>query len=226
MSFEATIVVPQFNQPQLTCGCLRSLAKHETCRTESIVVDDGSSADCRRQVESLNLADTRVVAQRHRGASSAWNRGAAAASAPFLVFLNNDTLFEGPVVERLLEPLRSRGALLSGPAMRQENALPQSVLEKLPTERFLEGWCFAVSRADFCRLGGFDEAMAVYWSDTDFQARLLGGCRNVEQRIACVAGLPIRHLSHRTARQLPARRRIWRTDRETFLRKWAGQSRL
>lgn len=222
MSFEATIIVPQFNQPELTCDCLKSLKRHETCRCDVIVVDDGSSADCRRRVESLNLADTRVIVQRHRGVSFAWNRGAAAASARFLVFLNNDTLFSGPVIDRLLEPLRSCGALLSGPAMRRETALPQSVLEKLPTIHFLEGWCFAVSRADFRRLGGFDESMSVYWSDTDFQARLVAGCRNIEEEIACVSGLPIRHLSHRTARQLPARRCIWRKDREAFLRKWSG----
>jgi GT2 family glycosyltransferase len=222
MRFEATIIIPQFNHSELTCACLRSLSEHESCPVEVIVVDDGSSAECREQVESLNLADVKVIAQEHLGVSAAWNRGAAAATSPFLVFLNNDTVCRGPIVDRLLAPLKAGRALLAGAAMRRETALPRLVLDKLPTEQFLQGWCVALSRADYRRTGGFDESMAVYWSDTDFQARLLQGRQMPHEMITAIPDLPIRHSSHRTARHLPARRQIWRSDRETFIKKWTS----
>ena len=222
MHFEATIIIPQFNHSELTCACLRSLREHEPCAAEVIVVDDGSSADCREQVESLDLTDVRVIAQEHAGVSAAWNRGAAAASSSFLIFLNNDTVCLGPLVDPLLAPLKEGRAVLAGAAMRRETALPRLVLDKLPTEQFLQGWCVALSRADFQQMGGFDESMAVYWSDTDFQARLLQDRQMTEEAITAVPDLPISHSSHRTARHLPARRQIWRSDRETFIKKWTS----
>ena len=103
------------------------------------------------------------------------------------------------------------------------SALPKSILRELPTEQFLQGWCVAVSRDDFCDLGGFDEAMSLYWSDTDFQARLLKSHGADHTKLAAVSQLPLRHQSHQTTRHLSDRRRIWRDNRETFIRKWASR---
>ncbi len=223
MSIDATLIIPQYNHSDLTCDCLCSLKQRETSPVEVVVVDDGSAPECQAQIESLSLPHVKLVAQPHTGVSAAWNRGAAAATSAYLVFLNNDTLFHGPVIERLLAPLRSGFALLAGSSMRRETALPRSILRKLPTDRFLQGWCVAVSHADFFEIGGFDEAMSLYWSDTDFQARLLQNRGANHAKIAAVSHLPLRHRSHQTARHLSARRRIWQSDRDTFIRKWAAR---
>jgi len=223
MSIDATLIIPQYNHSNLTRDCLRSLTQWESAPVEVVVVDDGSTPQCRAQIESLSLPHMKVVAQPHTGVSAAWNRGAAAATSSYLVFLNNDTLFHGPVIQRLLAPLRSGLALLAGSSIRRETALPKSILRELPTEQFLQGWCVAVSRDDFCDLGGFDEAMSLYWSDTDFQARLLKSHGVDHTKLAAVSQLPLRHQSHQTTRHLSDRRRIWRDNRETFIRKWASR---
>ena len=196
------------------------MTEHETSPVEIIVVDDGSEPQNRAEIESLNLPQTQVIAQSRAGVSAAWNRGAAAATAPFLIFLNNDTLFHAPVVEHLLAPLREGNALLTGAAFRRETALPQSILQNLPSSDFLQGWCFAVARDEFHSLGGFDDAMTLYWSDTDFQTRLLRKQSSLLDALTAVCGLPIRHRAHQTARTIPARRRIWQADRDIFIRKW------
>ncbi len=83
--------------------------------------------------------------------------------------------------------------------------------------RVLEGWCLAVRREVLEELGGFDERLRVYFSDTEFQQRVRarwgeGAVVRVEGDGAG-GGWPVRHLGHRTAhdaRLLPERGRVWR----------------
>lgn len=219
----ATIIVPQFNRPELTCACIRSLRRYDSDRWPVLVIDDGSTATAAEKVSSEGFAATRVVAQPRRGVSAAWNRGASLARTSHLVFLNNDTLFEGPAVRDLIAPLVKGEALLSGVLMRRETDLPDDVLHNLPRRCFLQGWCFAIPLLDFRRLGGFDESMKIYWSDTDLQARLLRDSSDYQTSLATNPRLPVKHLAHCTARILPNRRRVWCRDRATFMQKWSSQ---
>ena len=112
-------------------------------------------------------------------------------------------------------------ALISGIRFRRETSLPAAVQSRLPTIDFLEGWCFALARSTFLDLGGFDESLALYFSDTDLQARAL----QHDETLPLVAApeLPIQHLSHRTTRHAvkpTARRTRWQHDRQRFMHKW------
>ena len=219
-SADVTLVIPQYNHLELTSACIQSIRVNESNLWPIVVVDDGSTQRSRPLFESRNYSGTRLVEQKHSGVSSAWNRGVAAADSSFLVFLNNDVLFSGSVIERLVGPLRNGEALITGIAMRKETALSQSILKDLPTDRFLEGWCFATATETFHSLGGFDESMTVYWSDTDFQCRLVrkfGRDRNV---CSCVSGLPLNHLRHRTVHSMQQHRTVWLKDRSSFIAKW------
>lgn len=218
---DATIIIPQFDSAELTCACIESLRQVEPVAWPIVVVDDGSSPASRREVAARRFAGTQVVRQSHTGVSAAWNRGAAVARTRFVVFLNNDVLVRGPSIDRLVEPLRRGTAILSGVRSRREAALPPEVLRRLPTDRFVEGWCFATPLDLFRRLGGFDETMRVYWSDTDFQARLVAVSGESERSIA-VADVPLKHLGHRTAHRLRERKRIWQDDRAAFIAKWSS----
>ena len=148
-SADVTIVIPQYNYPELTSACIQSIRVNEAKLWPIVVVDDGSTQESRLFFESGSFSETRLIEQKHSGVSSAWNRGAAAADYPFLVFLNNDVLFSGPVIERLVGPLRNGKTLITGIAMRKEAALSPPILKDLPTDRFLEGWCFAIAAETF-----------------------------------------------------------------------------
>ncbi len=217
---DVTIVIPQYNHAELTCACIRSLQNHETKRWPIIVVDDGSTPESRQDVVSMPFLGTRIIEQSHQGVSAAWNRGAKEAGSRYLVFLNNDVLFHGAVIERLIGPLTNEGARISGVATRRESDLPPTIMKTIVTNSFLQGWCFAMSAETFRSLEGFVETLSVYWSDTDFQIRLrckFGVRRNL---ISCVADLPLHHLKHQTAHSLRHHRDLWRKDRETFMAKW------
>jgi glycosyltransferase involved in cell wall biosynthesis len=231
---DATIVIPQYGRSELTCACVRSIRACERTAWPIVVVDDGSGAADVARVRDAGFDGTVVVTQTHRGVTSAWNRGLAACESRFVVFVNNDVTWTGPAVERLIGPLREERALATGVRWRRERSLPSSILRWLPSGDFLEGWCFAAVRAALDKIGGFDESLAVYFSDTDLQARLMSLWResrpavdrraahgaDVRRGLEVVEELPLHHAGHRTARALPDRRAVWMRDRKTFIEKW------
>jgi GT2 family glycosyltransferase len=219
---DATIVVPQFGRAELTCACVESLRRHETVLWPVLVVDDGSPAEDVLAVSERDFAATRVVRQEHSGVTAAWNLAVSRTETPIVVFLNNDALFDGPAIERLIAPLRKNAALVCGAAWRRERMLPASVLQRLPTDQFLQGWCFAVCVETVRRLDGFDASMALYWSDTDFQARAGLLASAGQEPLARRPNLPIRHLGRRTAVGLTNRRARWQADRAAFIAKWSA----
>lgn len=218
---DATIIIPQYEQPELTIACVQSLrAAHAAC-WPVIVVDDGSSATALTTLLPgiATVPNVTVLPQQRQGVTVAWNCAADSAKTSLLVFLNNDTLSHGAWLDDLLQPLRERQVLVSGVRFRRERALPRDVLERLPTDNFLEGWCFAVAVEDWCGVGAFDENLRWYFSDTDFQARIVEGRGGNSSTLVEVAGLPVRHLGHQTTRCLRERSAMWQADRERFVAK-------
>lgn len=223
MATDATIIIPQHEQAELTLACVESMRRFHKPHCPVIVVDDGSSAlALSAAVRGLAaVPNVAVLPQERLGLTTAWNRGAEQAQTACLVFLNNDTISEGSWLDALLDPLRRRVAPLSGVKLRRERRLPPDVLDALPTRDFLEGWCFAVSREDWFGVGAFDEDLRLYFSDTDFQARMLQGYGCGGEALSSLPDLPLRHLGHRSTRQLAERSLVWHEDRRRFVEKWS-----
>lgn len=217
--FPATIIIPQHGQSRLTVDCIASHRRYESIRWPILIIDDGSPAADIATVKAMRDEQVTVITQPHVGVTAAWNRAAHHAATPVLVFLNNDVIFQGPVIEELTKPLIEHSAVITGARLRQENALPPHIVDRLPTTEFLEGWCFAVLKETWSGLGGFDESMRLYFSDTDFQARAILHQSSAQSLIA-MTQLPLRHLGHRTAHRLPHRNAQWRADRDAFVKKW------
>ena len=213
-SLTTTIIIPQFNHPELTLQAIRSLRRCDAQRWPILVVDNGSSAESLRRLHELDDPDTEILALPRQGLTAAWNTAAHRCRTDTLVFLNNDTLSTGPWVEALLAPLLNSQARISGVEARREKFLNPSV-------EVLEGWCFATHRDTFQTVGGFDEALHLYFSDTDFQLRVRD--QFVDTAIptgTTVPGLALTHLSHRTAHQLSNQRSLWHADRKRFQARW------
>lgn len=206
-----SVVIPQFGGEELTRTCVESLLAYHAGDVEVIVVDDGTWFGVWEDAIPCRAGVTMVLGER-RGVSAAWNRGARAARGEMLVFLNNDTVTAGAWMERLVQPVVEGSAAMVGVAWREERGLSRELSSELSTTRFLEGWCWGMRRDLFLVMGGVDEGMKVYWSDTELQERL---CRRGDTR-QVVEGLPVVHLGHRTTRGLGKRREIWERDRDCF----------
>lgn len=219
----ATIVIPQHDCTELTLAVVRGLRRCESCCWPVLVVDDGSCLESAAALAQLP-DDVRVFRQPHRGVTAAWNRALEHVTTPIVVLLNNDVLIDGAWVERLIHPVRAGTATVSGVELREERAVPADVLVRVGRSEFVAGWCWAFRTSAARASGGFDPTLWLYFSDTDLQARLLANA-GTAAATAVVSDLPLRHLGHRSTRQLPGRSVQWRADRARFIAKWRGDGR-
>lgn len=219
-----TIVIPQHGRSELTRACVASLRRTEPDAGPILIVDDGSPGHESPDAIAADFDGVVVCRRPHRGVTAAWNGALRTIGSRFVVFLNNDVVAEGPFLRRLIGPLESGAASMTGPALRTEGNLPEPLLRALPTRTFLQGWCLAAESGLLRAVGGFDESLRLYWSDTDLQLRLFQRRGRPSRPIVCVPGLPLRHLGHRTTRHVADRRRIWSQDRAAFVRKWATEN--
>jgi GT2 family glycosyltransferase len=219
MRSDTTIIVPQFNQMELTLRCCESLLATDAAPPELLIVDDGSELD-QLSDELPRLSEFGdLLLLPHRGVTAAWNAAARVAQTRWLIFLNNDTHSLAPWCEQLLVPLRSGAAIMSGVGWRDEHHLPAAIATAVPYRHWLPGWCLAIERTRLLDLGGFDESLSLYFSDTDLQVRLRITAGRADPLIA-VEGLPLLHNAHATTHQCADIRERWQHDRRTFHRKW------
>lgn len=200
-----TLVIPQRGRNDLTLGLLQSLHRHDPLAgvVETIIVNDHPADPVS---EALELHADQIVETGGVGWTAAVNAGIAAAQPGLIVLLNNDVLCHGPWIEQLENWFEQR----------QESSIV-GVLSRTDPEcshELLEGWCLVFRRSLWKRLGGFDERMKLYFSDTDFQARAVEDGTEL-----CICNLPLRHLGHQTAHDpvlCPDRRQQWQADQTAF----------
>lgn len=89
-----SIVVPVYNVREYLGACLDSLQSQDVRDVEIVVVDDGSTDGSARIARKRARSDPRirVVSRPNGGLSAARNTGTAAATAPFLTFVDSDDL--------------------------------------------------------------------------------------------------------------------------------------
>jgi GT2 family glycosyltransferase len=173
---------------------------------DQLIVVDNDSSD--RTVETVReLAPGAIVIETgsNLGFAAASNRGAAAATAELLVFLNPDaTPAEGfrEAIERPLidgrgwaawqglvtaeggRAVNSHGGVIHFTGIAWAGGAGESLVAESPTTEpgFVSGACMAIPRARFERVGGFVAEFFLYHEDVDLslRLRLAGGSLGVE----------------------------------------------
>lgn len=175
-----SVIVPVFNGGR-TIGCTLQALQQQNQSAEILVVDDGSQDDTVAQV--VRFAGVRLVKlDKNSGRAAARNAGAAAASQPYLVFLDNDCLPTSPTFLTHYVTLLDSGAnTVCGPVLAEGNSFwsryqqrqhPQTG-EPVALGAFTAA-NFAIKASLFHQLGGFDARYRGYgFEDRDLYARLL-----------------------------------------------------
>ena len=188
-----TVVIPVYNDVEMTLACLQSLAEHPpaAARVEYVVVDDASTMDVTGQLAGIPGV-TLLRNGENLGFLRTCNRAALLSKADYLVFLNNDTLVRpgwldalvrtaqgdprvGIVGSKLVYPdgtLQEAGGLIWRDASGWNwgrGARPDDPLYEFVRDAdYVSGAALLVRRALFNQLGGFDERYApAYFEDSD-----------------------------------------------------------
>jgi glycosyltransferase involved in cell wall biosynthesis/peptidoglycan/xylan/chitin deacetylase (PgdA/CDA1 family) len=112
-TFEISVVIPTYNRFALLEQCLAALSRQsQPSLFEVIVVDDGSTDETPRFLEAVSAPfELRIETQPNRGQAAARNRGAAAASSPYCLFVDDDVTFAEDFVALHLEAQRANGGI-------------------------------------------------------------------------------------------------------------------
>jgi GT2 family glycosyltransferase/peptidoglycan/xylan/chitin deacetylase (PgdA/CDA1 family) len=174
---EISVVIPTYNRTGLLARCLDALsAQSEPSRFEVIVVDDGSTDETAGFVESLSPPHRlRLERQPNRGQAAARNTGAAVATAPYCLFVDDDVTFDEDFVSLHLQaqhqdggiaglgPLRLQHAEAANPLARHvagtwaRHATEAGQLERRATFRDCWSGNLSVPRDVLLAVGGFAE---------------------------------------------------------------------
>lgn len=101
-----SIVIPSYNRASSLQRAIKSALMQARSDIEIIVVDDGSSDETSKVVDSLSEANNCIIYCRHennRGAQAARNTGAKVARGEWISFLDSDDYFLPGSIEKKLD---------------------------------------------------------------------------------------------------------------------------
>lgn len=191
-----SIIIPVFNNLNLTINCLNSiLTENKYYNTELIVIDNGSKDKTSDIIHNL-YTQIKIIKNIHNlGFAKACNQGAQSSSGDLLIFLNNDTEVTNGWIEKLLECTKCLtnvgivGCKLLYPNYKVQHAgvafskytvhhiyrnfhTNHPAVNKNRSFQAVTAACMLVYRNLFIHLGGFDEYFINGFEDLDFCFRV------------------------------------------------------
>ncbi|MDT5269282.1 MAG: hypothetical protein QOH49_1468 [Acidobacteriota bacterium] len=173
-AFTFTVVIPTHNRSDALAETLPRLARQDFDGPwEAVVVNNRCTDDTDEVVRRQNFpVPLTLVHESVPGPAAARNAGAAAARGRYLLFMDNDVLVEPDFLRRHLATLEGNpGCWLGGQVVNlpEQEATPFGRFRKslnpfvppdagLSENEGITGQNLSLPRADFERLGGFDES--------------------------------------------------------------------
>jgi glycosyltransferase involved in cell wall biosynthesis len=182
---DVTVVVPTRDRSRLLRRTLATVTAQRGVEVEVLVVDDGSAPSDAQAVADLAGGRVRVLRNdRSGGVGAARNQGAAAATAPWLAFCDDDDLWAPDKLAGQLEAAHSSARLWAyagavkferGPRLWQlmPPPSPGEVHAQLPTKNVVPAGAsnVLVDRETYLAVGGFDPGLA-HLADWDLWLKL------------------------------------------------------
>lgn len=179
-----SIIFVTYNSGEVIADALRSVPSG----TEIIVVDNASTDDSVEICRALGA--TVLEMPKNLGFGTACNRGAEAATAENLLFLNPDARLEPGALDALADALhRYPDAAAFNPRILNEDGsqflrrrtilLPRPYLFRPPAptgdEKIITatGAALLIRNDVFSEIGGFDENIFLYYEDDDISTRII-----------------------------------------------------
>jgi GT2 family glycosyltransferase len=217
-----SIITPVFNKVNFTKSYLSDLSKLPD-DVEIIIVDNASSDETEAEL-SKNKRITYIRNNENIGFGRASNIGFQVASAPNVLFLNNDVRVKSNHTNWIDVIIKeARDGCIVGPTMGQLDKdlnFVQEANKVLPGNSYMSGWCLGGLKETFNKLiegndrGPFSERYFCYFEDTHmgFLARQLGIPSKVIE-------VPVVHFGKVSSKQLNTSK-LYSEARKIFVEKW------
>ncbi len=106
-----SIIVPVYNRPDEIADLLASLAVQTDKGFETVIVEDGSTVDCRTQCDTYkDQAKVKYYYKDNEGRSIARNYGIVRADGDFFIFVDSDCILPPDYIEKLRKSLAANPA--------------------------------------------------------------------------------------------------------------------
>lgn len=214
-----SIITPVWNRADLTSQYLYDHFGRYANRkdTEWIIIDNGSTDETPQSLDYWQrmIGDRLTVIRNEEnlGYSKANNQGIAIARGDIFAFLNNDIVITGDYLTPLEKAVAENPRAIVGAQLLTANTGWNRFGDEIIP--YLVGWCFAMHRALFEDIGGFDERYSFDYEDSDLcKAAVEKGYELRE------IPLPIHHLGGQSGKLLPDREAITKVNRGRFAEKW------
>lgn len=192
MTISATVIIVTHNHMDYIEECLKSVINNESVE---IIVIDNQSIDKTPEFVEKYFPNVKVIRNPENiGYGAANNIGADLSTKDLLIILNPDTKLEPDSIDKLLKPLSHNPDIITIPKALVYNgemintcgnkqhftgmAFTRGAKEK-PEDRNsprfvngLSGVCFAISKKNYLKLGGFDENIFLYMEDSELSWRI------------------------------------------------------
>ena len=183
-----SVVIPTYNRKTLLSRAVDSALRQEGVDLEVLIVDDGSTDGTRETWSACSDPRVRFLAEQHRGACHARNRGLEEARGDYVAFLDSDDTWRPGKLLLQLDCLLHQQADAVFCAFRHWQ--PDGASTRLPGPEIAPGWIekkqllsanfistqTILGRTECLRRVRFDERFP-RMQDWDFALRLTESCR-------------------------------------------------
>lgn len=107
-----SIIVPIYNTAKYLPACLDSIINQTYQNLEIILVNDGSTDDSPKIINTYAKKDSRikVIAQKNAGLSAARNSGIKKSTGAYITFIDSDDTIEPNMLQDMIIAIRNHGA--------------------------------------------------------------------------------------------------------------------
>ncbi|MGB2706209.1 MAG: glycosyltransferase family 2 protein [Candidatus Omnitrophota bacterium] len=243
MSFNAEercdIIIPVWNHPDLTRGCIDSIKRHTRFPYRIVAVDNASDPPTRDYLDSLQKHDGRVVVirnEKNEGFVKAVNQGMRFSDAGYVCILNNDTVVTDGWLGEMVDILRKNDGIgIINPSSNTSCQFPgeMDIDTYAETLKTLKGeyqelytcraFAMVVERKVIDEIGYLDDVYGMgYFDDTDYCKRAQKlGFRTVRAKASYVY-----HKERQSFDKIKERSAIFSENEDKFIRKWGRQLRV
>ena len=110
-----SVIIPIYNVEKYLSECIESVINQTYSDLEIILVNDGSTDNCRDICERYKRKDSRIklVHKNNGGLSSARNAGIDVANGDYYTFIDSDDYIMSDMIEQLVYAIQSANADVS-----------------------------------------------------------------------------------------------------------------